>query len=120
MEVGQISSAQNSTRNFTSSSILLDDLLEIFPISKAVIKMDVEKHEDEILKGASKFFTEVVVESVLLEFRFHTKDSSGQFIIDFLDEHGLEPILPGGANKSNYKNWPGDLMWRRRHGVDQS
>lgn len=114
MGVEQISSTSNVTHNLTANAILLDDLLEIFPIKNAIIKMDVEKHEDEILKGAKIFFEKVKVETVLLEFRFHRKDETGQFIIDFFDKHGLTPNLSKLVNASDYSTWPGDLIWNRK------
>ncbi|VDI17800.1 Hypothetical predicted protein [Mytilus galloprovincialis] len=114
MGVEQISSTSNITHNLTANAILLDDLLEIFPIKSAIIKMDVEKHEDEILKGAKVFFEKVKVETVLLEFRFHAKDKTGKFIIDFFDKHGLAPDLSKLVNASDYSTWPGDLIWSRK------
>lgn len=114
MGVETISSATNVSKSLISSAIILDDLLEIFKIESAIMKMDVEKHEDEIFKGAKTFFERVRVEAILLEFRFHTTDVTGQYIIDFLDKFDLEPELPRWVNKANYSTWPGDLMWKRK------
>ena len=116
MGVEQISFPPVTKTNISYvNAILLDDLLEMFLIKTAVLKMDVEKHEEKVLKGASNFFKNVRVESVLLEFRFHTHKKSGQFIIDFLDKHGLEPVLPNSIKHSKYSKWPGDIMWQRKN-----
>lgn len=114
MGVETMSSTSNVTKSLTSTAIILDDLLEIFKIESAILKMDVEKHEDEIFKGAKIFFEKVRVDAILLEFRFHTTDATGQYIIDFLDKYDLEPELPQWVNKANYSTWPGDLLWKRK------
>jgi hypothetical protein len=53
------------------SSIYLDDLLPLFDLKEVVIKMDVETHEANVLKGAEQFFKSVQVHYFLLEFVSH-------------------------------------------------
>ena len=48
-------------------SIQLNDLLEVFHLKKAIIKMDVETHEYQVLKGADEFFMKVDVKVILME-----------------------------------------------------
>ncbi|XP_062585451.1 uncharacterized protein LOC134247136 [Saccostrea cucullata] len=90
-------------------AILLDDLLEIFNIKRAVIKMDVETFEANILKGAEKFFKAVVVEYLFIEFMSHRGKDSGDFIVDFLKNHSLVSEF----SNSNHSIWPDVVMFKR-------
>ncbi|XP_061179562.1 uncharacterized protein LOC133188198 [Saccostrea echinata] len=91
------------------NAILLDDLLEIFNIEKAVIKMDVEMFEANVLKGAEKFFKAVRVEYLLMEFVSHRGKESGDFIVDFLKNHSLVSEY----SDSNHATWSGEVMFKR-------
>lgn len=90
-------------------AILLDDLLEIFNIKRAVIKMDVETFEANVLKGGEKFFKNVKVEYLLMEFVSHRGKESGNFIVDFLRNHSL---ISENPNK-NHATWSGEVMFKR-------
>ncbi|XP_062585485.1 uncharacterized protein LOC134247161 [Saccostrea cucullata] len=90
-------------------AILLDDLLEIFNIKRAVIKMDVETFEANVLKGAEKFFKAVQVDYLLMEFVSHRGKNSGNFIVDFLKNHSL---VSEYSNK-NHATWSGEVMFKR-------
>lgn len=96
--------------------ITLDDLLEVFDFNQVVIKIDVFKHEHFVLKGALKFFNQVKVEAVLIEFVHHQADdygNDGAFIVQFFKEHGLEPDLPDDI-KWEYKKWKtAEIMFKR-------
>jgi hypothetical protein len=57
LECLQISSPPVTKTNISYvNAILLDDLLEMFLIKTAVLKMDVEKHEEKVLKGFALCF----------------------------------------------------------------
>jgi FkbM family methyltransferase len=100
---------KNGQQALVVDAILLDDLLEIFNIKRAVIKMDVETFEANVLKGGGKFFTNVKVEYLLLEFVSHRGKASGDFIVDFLKNHSLISEIP---NK-NHATWSGEVMFKR-------
>lgn len=95
-------------------TICLDDLLDIYNLEQVVIKMDVEKAEDKVLKGANKFFQKVRVEALLMEFIKHQHSPSGKFIVDFLSNYGLEPEVPRHL-KNNYSKWPeNNILFKRK------
>lgn len=96
-------------------TILLDDLLDLhmFKGSRFVIKMDVETFEANVLKGAFEFFNNVRVEFVLMEFMAHKGKESGDFIVQFLKDFGLEPDV----SNSNHSTWPMDVMFRKPSSV---
>lgn len=97
----------NSDKNNTDliiDTVKLDDLLDIFDISDAILKIDVEKSEDEVLKGSYDFFKKVKVHAVQLEFNKYVYLESGKFIVDFLDLYGLKPQVPANL-RNDYKSW---------------
>lgn len=96
-------------------TILLDDLLDLhkFKGRRFVIKMDVETFEANVLKGAFEFFNSVRVEFVLMEFMAHKGKESGDFIVQFLKDFGLEPDV----SNSNHSTWPMDVMFRKPSSV---
>ena len=94
-------------------AIMLDDLLTQFEIKSAVIKMDVQGHEHEVLKGAETFFSVVNVLYVQMEFNFHRKSPSGNYIKDFMTRHRFKPVLPPLVPLSNGTRWPLDVIWTR-------
>ena len=98
---------------YVVNSILLDDLLDVFTFPKVVIKMDVETFEANILEGGQKFFQEVDVRYLLMEFSSHRKRQTGAFIIKFLKEHGLEPEISAGLLR-DYSKWPGEVLFTKR------
>ena len=53
-----------------STSIKLDDLLQVFNLSKVVMKIDVETHEYQVLMGGYQFFENVDVKLVLMEWHW--------------------------------------------------
>ena len=100
----------------TVDVIVLDDFLEIFQFKQAIIKMDVHQYEDMVLNGANKFFKQVNVEAVLMEFVHHradTFDNDGKFIINFMESHGFEPDVPANI-KQDYKKWTkSEILFKR-------
>lgn len=98
-------------------TILLDDLLEVFDLKQVVMKMDVEMSEDEILRGANKFFKRVRVEALLMEFIHHQNNPNGddaKFIINFLASNDLEPDVPDDI-KGDYKKWKSnEILFKRK------
>lgn len=96
-------------------AITLSDVLEIFNINSAVLKMDVEGHEYDVLQGAERFFKHVKVHFVLMEFHFHKNKRSGRFIQEFMNRHGLEPDLPKDVSITNQTQWPWNVQWIQKN-----
>ena len=103
--------------NESVDAIMLSDLLEIFPFSQVVMKMDVHFQEDVVLNGAYRFFKQVRVEALLLEFVHHQDDkygNDGKFIVDFLNSQGMEPDVPDDI-KHDYKQWTTtEILFKRK------
>ncbi|XP_071163099.1 uncharacterized protein [Mytilus edulis] len=106
----------HQTETESVNSILLDDLLEIYSFDQVVIKLDVETFEANVLKGGYKFFEQVKVEALLMEFVAHREKESGKFIADFLISHGLEPNVADGV-KNDYTKWGNEVLFLRKSKV---
>ncbi|CAG2190457.1 unnamed protein product [Mytilus edulis] len=78
----------------TIQAIRLNDLLEVIDIKSAVLKVDVEGSEHNVLKGAEIFFRSVNVHFVMMEFHTHKGRDSGKCISEFMNKHGFQPLLP--------------------------
>ncbi|CAC5388614.1 unnamed protein product [Mytilus coruscus] len=98
----------------TIQAIRIDDLLEVIDIKSAVLKLDVEGSEHNVLKGAETFFSTVNVYFVMMEFHTHKDRDSGKFILDFMNQHGFKPVLPAGVSLTNQNKWPWDVQWSKR------
>jgi FkbM family methyltransferase len=97
-------------------TILIDDLMEIFPFQRLIVKIDVETFEDEIITGAVKFFDIVDVRYILMEWIAHKKD--GQQIIDVLTKYNMDPLHSTTKAKLDVakfgSSWPGNVLWKKR------
>eukprot|EP00463_Aulacantha_scolymantha_P000453 TRINITY_DN1273_c0_g1_i1.p1 TRINITY_DN1273_c0_g1~~TRINITY_DN1273_c0_g1_i1.p1 ORF type:complete len:207 (+),score=15.52 TRINITY_DN1273_c0_g1_i1:323-943(+) len=101
---------------YVIESILLDDLLDVFRFKKAIIKMDVENHEEQVLQGARKFFQTVDVKVVLMEWLGKTRwDAEAVYklmkiynMVPF-DPYKLTPI-PADHVVTHHQKY-GDLLW---------
>ncbi|CAG2256321.1 unnamed protein product [Mytilus edulis] len=98
----------------TVQSIRFDDLLKVIDIKSAVLKVDVEESEHNVLKGAETFFRSVNVHFVIMEFHTHKSRVSGKFILDFMNQHAFQPVLPMGVSLTNQNDWPWDVQWSKR------
>ena len=75
-------------------TVTLDDLLDlpnICAFRKVIIKMDIEGSEHKALEGAKKFFKNVDVQGVLMEYRWHVTRSSKDIILEFFEEFKFDP-----------------------------
>ncbi|OWF46145.1 hypothetical protein KP79_PYT10292 [Mizuhopecten yessoensis] len=100
-------------------SILLDDLLGIYPFKKVMIKIDVEAFEANVFRGGEQFFSKVQVDYLLMEFKYHRGRNSGQFVVDFLYRHNMVPVLKAGIERKpsslqGTNAWPEDVLWVRK------
>lgn len=111
-----------SGRHYSNiSTIVLDDLLtlpfiNLFP--KVFIKMDIEGFEHKALERAYQFFDKIFVQGIQIEWIFHRNKSSGQIIVNFLEQHSFIPYNPKDLRqlrKSSMGNWPTqDVIWLRK------
>lgn len=96
-------------------TIKLDDLLEIFNISKAVIKMSVEGDEVKVLEGAGRFFKTVRVDYVVMEFVKHRRALSAFHVRDYMHKYKMVPMVSEALLKERtYVKWPSVVIWKRQ------
>ena len=76
-------------------TVTLDDLLKlpnICAFKKVIIKIDVEGSEHKAFLGAKKFFENVDVQGVLMEYRWHVTRPSKDVIVEFFEEFKFDPF----------------------------
>ncbi|ESO96268.1 hypothetical protein LOTGIDRAFT_174923 [Lottia gigantea] len=79
----------------TIQTVLLDDLLPFVTFKKAFMKIDVESHENSVLKGGEEFFKSVEIPCIFMEWFQHAKkqDTAAE-ILDFMKRHKYTPRQP--------------------------
>ena len=112
--VETVDGSQTNNANAVQT-ILLDDLIPFFKDNSVFIKMDVETYEWKALEGADKFFSQIDVAYVLMEWSYHKEHGDGQEIIDFMYKRGLYPHINANYNtqldKDVYQTWPDNVLW---------
>ncbi|XP_052761812.1 uncharacterized protein LOC128204436 [Mya arenaria] len=124
--VGGIQIKQSANQNpfdkdNTIMTIQLDDMLTTFGSRPFFMKMDIETHEAMALGGAGKFFQEIDVRYLLMEWVHYLKTNDtkeGSFITDFLSENSFRPYgaldLKKLMLKDAYLTWPNDILWMKK------
>ena len=107
-------SSQTNRANVVQT-ILLDDLIPFFKDYSVFIKIDIETYEWKALQGAEKFFNEIDVAYVLMEWSYHREHGDGPEIIDFMFKRGLYPHINANydtqLDKENSETWPDNVLW---------
>ena len=106
-------------------TITLGDLTLLFKGKRVVIKMDIEGFEYMAFMGAGKFFEEVDVVVIQMEWKFFRNPGirsiteTGIKIVDFFSSKKLYPFLDiKGANPLTVQNtlrWPADIYFLKRN-----
>ena len=114
--VGATRIVKNKTTNdpyFLVKTILLDDMIPLFKGKRVAMKMDVEGHEYNALKGGTQFFDLVEVSLIQMEWAFHYK--TGRNIVNFLSTRGFKAFGDIEGKQSledgNISNWPPDIYF---------
>ena len=111
----------------TTSTILMDDLLEVIPFKEAIMKIDIEGSEAKAFCHSDRLFEEVYVHAIFMEWK-HTNriakksdENFAQFYIMLgtLLKHGFKPYrLQDGSYYSlkiaNQLHWPVNIVWLRQ------
>ena len=100
-------------------TILMDDLLEVIPFKKGIMKMDIEGHEAMAMAYSDKLFKSVYFPYVFMEWSgSRSSDKEKKMTEDMLRrmlERGYKAYKTG-SNKvldpENWKSWPFDIFWR--------
>ncbi|XP_052265254.1 uncharacterized protein LOC127867820 isoform X1 [Dreissena polymorpha] len=116
MESG-IRATNDSRGDESSMAIVLDDLVPLLRKRSLFVKMDIESYEYKAMSGGKKFFEEVDVRFLLMEWDFHRTSVEGSRIIQFMTERRFRPVLPlqrlVSLNVENRNTWPNEIMWIR-------
>lgn len=109
----------NDNRNLKKAeTIILDDLIPYAIGGKTFLKIDVEGHEWNVLKGGHTFFQTKDVTGILMEWVHHRHQESGRKIIDFLMKNGLLPYegvsMKHILQPDSYYMWPENVFWIKR------
>ncbi|CAC5391395.1 unnamed protein product [Mytilus coruscus] len=96
----------------------LDSFLRLpgFNFTKVIMKIDVEGYEHHVFKGAKKFFQEVDVQAVLMEWMWHKSGSDATEILNFFKDLNYEPINPNSNSRLEValsSAWPVDVLWKK-------
>ncbi|KAH3837776.1 hypothetical protein DPMN_111177 [Dreissena polymorpha] len=100
-----------------SIAIMLDDLIPMFRGKSVFIKMDIEAYELKAMLGGKKFFEEVDIKFLFMEWIHHKHTDIGSKIVQFMTERGYTPFRPSDNFLSRplqitYRNnWPSDIIW---------
>ncbi|KAH3723780.1 hypothetical protein DPMN_049574 [Dreissena polymorpha] len=116
MESG-INATNDSRDEESSMAIVLDDLVPLLRKQSVFVKMDIESYEYKAMSGGKKFFEEVDVRFLLMEWDFHRTSVEGSRIIQFMTERRFKPVLPlqrlVPLKVENRNAWPNEIMWIR-------
>ena len=107
-----------------TSTILMDDLLEVIAFKEAIIKIDIEGSEAKAFCHSDRLFEEVYVHAIFMEWSHINKMASKsdkntmQFYIMLgtLAKHGYKPYeLQDGSyyllKMDNQFTWPANVVW---------
>ncbi|ESO99111.1 hypothetical protein LOTGIDRAFT_173853 [Lottia gigantea] len=117
----------NVRKSFSNDSeilqtITLDDVYKFKPLKRAVIKMDVESFETNVLLGAVNFFDKVDVPFMLMEWLLHKWKKDASKIIKFMTDRNMFPYTtdspPVPLQLYLFNGWPNDIFWIKRGAFD--
>ncbi|XP_074662554.1 uncharacterized protein LOC141915051 [Tubulanus polymorphus] len=101
------------TDDLAVKSVYMDDLLEVINFNRAVMKIDVESSEPQALSHSSKFFSQIDIPYVFMEWEYIKDSAGGLRVKDFLESRGYSAHADGHALAGDHKKWPYDIMWIR-------
>lgn len=96
----------------------IDSFLELpgFDFKKAIMKIDIEGYEHFAFRAAHRFFDQVDIRAVLMEWMWHKSGSESGEIVKFFMDRNYEPIDPNTNSKLEIDmaaGWPVDVLWRK-------
>ncbi|KAJ8307258.1 hypothetical protein KUTeg_015342 [Tegillarca granosa] len=102
------------------TTFTLDNLLELDDIKyfkNVVIKIDIEGFEYKAILGSERFFDNVKIKAVFMEWVFHKGKESGKGIIEFMLKRNFVPYSDNGKNilnTSESDKWELNIIWKRK------
>ena len=115
--IKDINPVENVAVMDVARAITFDDLLPLFRGKHIAMKMDIEESEYPALLGGERFFQEVDVKVVQMEFMFHKKGKDGPKILDFFSKKGFQPFRDLqkslNLNLTQMLQWPNDVYFMK-------
>lgn len=102
-------------------AICLDDLVPYVPTHRVFLKMDIEGSEWRALRCADRFFAEVEIPYIHMEWLHYSlyQPKNGETIISYLTQRGYRPYNPNNRATplpvSLSKGWPGNVLWLKKN-----
>lgn len=99
------------------TSVTLNDLVQVATFSTALMKIDIEGHEDIALRKAEHLFRSVYIPYVMMEWVFFrnviTNATRAEWIVNTMKSHGYSPFSHNGDNMAHKDyHWYGiDVIW---------
>ena len=115
--ITDINPSENKAIMDVARAITFDDLLPLFRGKHIAMKMDIEESEYPALIGGEKFFQEVDVKVVQMEFQWHKKGKDGPKIVEYFSKKGFQPFgdFQQGMvlNSTQMAKWPNDIYFMK-------
>ena len=99
----------------------MDDLLQVFPFKKAIMKIDIEGYEPRAFRAAAQLFQAVDLGHVFMEWGKKSSADRDQIVplIEFFTSRGYAAHNTNLAALGNHsfessKKWPYDIIWIRK------
>ena len=102
-------------------TILMDDLAEVIPFQRGIMKIDIEGHEGRAMAHSDAMFRKVYFPYVLMEWS-GSKSKAGteelklvENMLHMMLNRGYQAYTPGGnqpLDSNNWKKWPFDIFWK--------
>ena len=107
---------KNVYKEKIKSTVLLDELIDLVPLKKAIMVIDVEGNEGKVFRGGQKFFDAVHVNYVFMEW-FHLSPADQKFTEEFFINRGYEaydsPFFKRKLNLSTVKRLTENVFWQK-------
>lgn len=100
-------------------AICLDDLIPFVPTHRVFLKMDIESSEWRALRCAGRFFSELDIPYIHMEWFFYktTLQQEGTGIVGFMSSRGYLPFHPdynsAPLSLAQTTDWPSNVLWKR-------
>nr|KAG5690848.1 hypothetical protein BaRGS_031200 [Batillaria attramentaria] len=99
-------------------AVMMDDVIPLVRTQRVLVKMDIEAAEGRALRGAKKFFDQLDVVGVLMEWALvKGRVEDRDFFISFMSARGYSAYPSPFDNTllvaSHNMSWPGNIYWRK-------
>ena len=109
----------------TARAVLLDDLLDVIPFQRAVMKIDVQSHEHRVLQKAELFLATIDVTLIVCEWilikQFYGQHNEEESIVEemlrLLKSFHYRPYgnasYESELDMTKWNKWPYDVFWKK-------